>query len=391
MINKFLKQFSSFKMKKRSLLLLLFIFSAEAIELPKNLRTPKSKSHLKMILKRMKKKEMETKLRDFVKCCRPSRIVGSSGHKDVVPFLINQVKKADTKNTGILIVDQFKPDVLHAMELYQEDFKRKIEGKYPPTDPQYKKWKEFTDSMVKALSENQNTFGKNIIWEKKGYIDPNSVITIGAHFDTISHDKKFKKVLKTNHQPGADDNGTGVAILLGLIEVLSEVDLPKTVRVVFFDYEEMGFLGSRAYIKKYKDQMKKQKFAGYINLEMLGHDSKRLDKKKRLGNFKAYIRTPENSGHSLDKSFYKRLDQGGSEMTSKVKFELDPNGFDSSDHINFWAEGHAAVTFTQNWEEDLNPRYHTKNDFVETLNLKTWFASYQYITGAVLSWAFDIL
>lgn len=378
-------------MKITYLFLFFLVFSAEAIELPKFLLTPKSKSHLKMILKRMDKKEMESKLRGFVKCCRPSRIVGSSGHKDVVPFLINQIKKADKKGSGILIVDQFKPDVLHAMELYQEDFKREIAAKYPPTDPQYKKWKNFTDSMVKALSENQNVPGKNIIWEKKGYIDSNSVITIGAHFDTISHDTKTKTVLKTSHQPGADDNGTGVAILLGLIEVLSAIDLPKTVRVVFFDYEEMGFLGSRAYIKKYRDQIKKQKFAGFINLEMLGHDTKRLDKKKRIGNFKAYIRKPENGGHIKDKKFYERLNLGGSQMTRKVKFELDPNGFDSSDHINFWAEGHAAVTFTQNWEDDLNPRYHTKNDFVETLNLKTWFASFQYISGAVLSWAFDIL
>lgn len=378
-------------MKKIIVLTFFFCFNARAIELPKLLLTPKSKSHLKMIIKRLKKKDMERKLREFVKCCRPSRIVGSSGHKDVVPFLISQVKKADSKGTGILIVDQFKPDVMHAMELYQEDFKREIQSKYPPTDPRYKKWKVFTDSMVKTLSEAQGVYGKNIIWEKKGFIDPNSVITIGAHFDTISHDRKSKTVLKDNQQPGADDNGTGVAILLGLIEILSAIEIPKTIRVVFFDYEEMGFLGSRAYMKKYRDQMKKQKFAGYINLEMLGHDSKRLDKKKRLGNFKAYIRAPEKSGHSLDKKLYERMNIGGSYMTSKVKFELSSNGFDSSDHINFWSEGYPALTFTQNWEDDLNPRYHTKNDFVETLNLKTWFASFQYISGAVLSWAFDIL
>ena len=78
-------------------------------------------------------------------------------------------------------------------------------------------------------------------------------------------------------------------------------------------------------------------------------------------------------------------------MTSRVKFKLEPNGFNSSDHINFWGEGFPAITFSQNWETDLNPRYHSSDDFVETLNLKTWYASYQYITGAVLSWAFDIL
>ena len=268
---------------------------------------------------------------------------------------------------------------------------KEIIGKYPPTDPTYKKWKSFTDSMVESLTSVQNVEGKNIIWEKKGYMNPNDVITIGAHFDTIAHSKKDKKVLTVGKQPGADDNGSAVAIALGLIEVLSALDLPKTVRVVFFDFEEMGFLGSRAYLKKYKSQMKKQKFAGFVNLEMLGHDTKRNDKEKRFGNFKAYIRKEETAGHGKDKKLYQTLQKLGQEMTSKVRFKLTPNGFNASDNINFWAEGFPAVTYSQNWETDLNPRYHTSNDFVETLNLKTWYASYQYITGAILSWVFDIL
>ena len=124
---------------------------------------------------------------------------------------------------------------------------------------------------------------------------------------------------------------------------------------------------------------------------MLGHDSKRNDKEKRFGNFKAYIIKKDQPGSTGDKKLYERLNRIGSKMTSKVKFKLEANSFNSSDHINFWGEGFTAITFTQNWESDLNPRYHTSNDFVETLNLKTWYASYLYLSGAVLSWVFDIL
>ncbi|MBK22829.1 MAG: hypothetical protein CME70_02395 [Halobacteriovorax sp.] len=378
-------------MKKIIVLFLFLPIYAFALELPKTLLVPKSKSHIKLIVNRLDAKLMESKLRSFVKCCRPSRMVGTSGHKDAVPYLIDQIKKSDKKGSGVLIVDPFKPDVVHAMEMYQEDFKREIEQKLPPTDPQYKKWKSFTDSMVGALTQVQAIEGRNIIWEKKGFIEPNSVITIGAHFDTIAHDEKTKIIDARSNQPGADDNGSAVALALGLIEVLSALDLPKTVRVVFFDYEEMGFLGSRAYIRKYRKQMKKQKFAGFVNLEMLGHDSKRGDKEKKYGNFKAYIREEKVTGHAKDKQLYEVLNKAGKDMTSKVKFKLSANGFKSSDHINFWGEGFAAVTFTQNWESDLNPRYHSSDDFPETLNLRTWYASYQYITGATLSWAFDIL
>ena len=42
------------------------------------------------------------------------------------------------------------------------------------------------------------------------------------------------------------------------------------------------------------------------------------------------------------------------------------------------------------WENDLNDKQHTRNDFVETLNMKTLHRSIQYISGAVIAWAFDI-
>lgn len=378
-------------LKILTVFLFLLSLPSYALEVSKNLKTLKSSSHVKLVVNKLDKRYMEKILRDFVKCCRPARMVGTSGHNDVAPFLINKIKELDPKGSGVLIVDPFKPDVLHGMELYQQDFKKGIEGKYPPTDPEYLKWKGFTDSMVNTLKMLKGVEGKNIIWEKKGYIDPKSVITIGAHYDTIAHHGKSKLVNPSIKQPGADDNGSAVAIALGLIEILAAVDTPKTVRVVFFDFEEIGFLGSRAYVRKYRKQMKDQKFAGYINLEMLGHDTKRQDKEKKFGNFKAYIRKGTEPGHSLDKKLYERLNKIGSKMTTRVKFKLQDNGFNSSDHINFWGEGFPAVTFTQNWETDRNPRYHTSDDFVETLNLTTWYASYQYISGAVLSWVFDIL
>lgn len=376
------------------LLGIIFFFSAtglNALELPNFLETPKSKAHIKMILSRLDKKAMEKKLRDFVKCCRPSRMVGSVGHKDTVTYLINTIKKIDNKGSGVLIVDSFKPDIFHAMELYQRDFKEQIEKKYPPKSKAYKKWKSFTDSMIKSLTDLNQIEGKNIIWEKKGYIKESEVITIAAHYDTIVHNEKINFVAPSISQPGADDNASAVALALGLIEVLSAIDLPKTVRVVFFDFKELGLLGSRAYVKKYKSQMRKQSFAGLINLEMLGHDTKRDDKEKRYGNFKAYIRGANVSGHGADKKLFKRLNLVGSKLTNKVKFELEENGLNSLDHFSFWEQGLPAITFSQNWESDLNPRHHTHNDFVETLNLKTWYGCYEYITAAVISWVFDIL
>jgi hypothetical protein len=66
------------------------------------------------------------------------------------------------------------------------------------------------------------------------------------------------------------------------------------------------------------------------------------------------------------------------------------NAMNSSSHQVFWDRGFDAVVMTQNWESDFNPRWHTPNDFVETLNLSTWTSAFKFITGSVLSLSFGV-
>jgi hypothetical protein len=75
-------------------------------------------------------------------------------------------------------------------------------------------------------------------------------------------------------------------------------------------------------------------------------------------------------------------------FTPKEMFSGDyfPN---TSEH--FWAQGIPAVTMTQNREGDLNPRFMTSNDFVETLNINTYSNVFKYITSAVLAWDYDVV
>jgi len=61
-------------------------------------------------------------------------------------------------------------------------------------------------------------------------------IIVGAHFDTVSG------------SPGANDNASGVAVVLAVAQML--VELPcrnAAVTVVLFDQEEIGLFGSRAF------------------------------------------------------------------------------------------------------------------------------------------------
>lgn len=68
-------------------------------------------------------------------------------------------------------------------------------------------------------------------------------IVLGAHYDHLG-------VKDGLTYPGADDNASGVAVVLGVARALAEkrTSLRRHVVVVFFGAEEVGLVGSRAFV-----------------------------------------------------------------------------------------------------------------------------------------------
>lgn len=81
-------------------------------------------------------------------------------------------------------------------------------------------------------------------------------ILLGAHYDTrIYADQDPDPSLRRSPVPGANDGGSGVAVLLEMARILPN-DLPMPVQIVFFDAEDNGgiedwdsILGSRAFVQ----------------------------------------------------------------------------------------------------------------------------------------------
>jgi len=71
--------------------------------------------------------------------------------------------------------------------------------------------------------------------------------------------------------PGADDNASGVSVALGLIDPLSRISAGTEIETVvaFFDGEEIGFQGSRYFVRKYADSLKPSETT-IINLDCVG-------------------------------------------------------------------------------------------------------------------------
>lgn len=345
-------------------------------------RAPGTYSQAKSELQKVTQRNLIDMVNSLIKESAPSRMVGLPGHDKAVNFLKNTITKADPKGKGKLILTSGPADVEAIKAFYQKDFDTKVEGKIPKMSPDYNKWMKFTAYMQTLAESKKVNPVQNITWEKSG-LNSNKLLVITAHYDTISHDKNTLMVKENESMPGANYNASGVAVALGLIKVLTEIDLNYSVRVVFLDWQGIGFHGSQVYAKELKSA---GDVIGVVNLEMLGQDSSYLDKTKKTGNMSVYLRDDAN-----EMRFVKKLVEHGSKITQKVSFEIKPNGFDNSDNFRFWEQGFLAATFSQNWEDDFNPKfYQTAQDTSETLNHETLWHAYQYVGGGVLGTLLDL-
>jgi Zn-dependent M28 family amino/carboxypeptidase len=85
--------------------------------------------------------------------------------------------------------------------------------------------------------------------------DGPSVVMVGAHLDSVLEG------------PGINDNGSGVASVLEIARGVAESGVPDgtAVRIGLWGGEELGLVGSRAYVEDLEDQL-----VAYLNLDMTG-------------------------------------------------------------------------------------------------------------------------
>jgi hypothetical protein len=90
------------------------------------------------------------------------------------------------------------------------------------------------DTILKYEGKIYPIRGENII---ASFGAGKEKIVVGAHFDAVPG------------SPGANDNGSGVAVLLELVRNLKDQPLAHTIDLCFFDEEEDGLFGSYFYVR----------------------------------------------------------------------------------------------------------------------------------------------
>ena len=212
--------------------------------------------------------------------------------------------------------------------------------------------------------EFRNMSCENIILQLPCSYPERPSIIIGAHYDTVPD------------SPGVDDNGSGVAVLLSLAKALSDRTYEYPVRLIAFDMEEFGLLGSTHYVQSLTAAQERIKVM--LSLEMLGYTDDAPDSQAyppglkyfypNQGNFIALV---GNVRSLLSMRFLsKKIQQAGAPCEClPVPFNGQPlPATRRSDHAPFWDAGFPAMMVTDT-ADFRNPYYHSPNDTLETLNL----------------------
>ena len=214
--------------------------------------------------------------------------------------------------------------------------------------------------------------GINIVAEQPGTTTDGGTLLIGAHYDTV------------RDSPGADDNATAVATLLEVARIFAAQPHLRSLRLVFFDQEELGLLGSTAYASQPQNL---ESLVGAMVLDMVGYTCDQPGCQtypealpinpptSSRGNFIGVIGDLDHPELMAALQSSDRPDPPPV-FTLPVPLSADlPLDLARSDHVPFWQQGIGAVlvTDTANFR---NPHYHQPTDTPDTLD-------FEFFTGVV--------
>lgn len=207
--------------------------------------------------------------------------------------------------------------------------------------------KPYNWSYTQSVPANDSIIVRNVVGLLPAIVESDEYVIISAHYDHLG--KMDGKVYN-----GADDNASGVAVMLSLVEMFAQmkengVGPKKNLIFVAFDGKEMNMAGSRQFVSNLA--VPKKNIVCDINLDMLGTDLVPPRRNKEyiifLGEEKLkesyrgivpYLAGRRKYKMDLDQTFY------GSRDFARFFYGM-------SDQIIFDEEGIPAVTFSSGFHD----------------------------------------
>ena len=174
-------------------------------------------------------------------------------------------------------------------------------------------------------------------------------VIIGAHYDHLGRgnfDSLAPSQIGQIH-PGADDNASGTAGVLELARLLAPQRGQLKRSILFMDFagEELGLLGSAAWVKDPTRPLAKA--VAMLNMDMIG----------RIKDDKVYI-----GGVGTGSTLKSVLEQA--QKDAPFKIEYSAGGYSSSDHTSFVTKKIPVLFFFSGLHSD----YHKPSDTADKIN-----------------------
>ena len=178
----------------------------------------------------------------------------------------------------------------------------------------------------------------------------NEYIVIGAHIDHLGFGGMMSSSRKRDEHKihyGADDNASGVSLMLDLARKFSSNPSKRSIIFIAFTCEEKGLIGSKYFVNNLP--FPSNQIVAMFNFDMVGMLK---DNKLTVG------------GSKTSKQSEKIIKKYSEKYNLNIK--LSPGGIAPSDHSSFYLMDIPVFYFTTGADSN----YHTPNDIPQRLNYK---------------------
>lgn len=190
----------------------------------------------------------------------------------------------------------------------------------------------------------------NVVCIKPGQSD--ETVILCGHYDSVIASNPNNSTLSA---PGANDNATGIAVILETARLLFSEPLNRTVQFVCFSGEEQGFWGAEAYSIKVKQSNLNLRFL--LNLDQIGFPStaREVVIEHDMGNV-----LPNNDEPS--RVLAESLAQVAQ---TRLGIPIGTAGIERSDYMPFESRGYTVIGL---YESGNYEHQHTIRDTAEKIN-----------------------
>ena len=206
---------------------------------------------------------------------------------------------------------------------------------------------------VKAAVQRETRTGRNVV----AYLPATTPVTgvvrpwvaLGAHYDHLGRGTNGNSLAAKEEagqiHHGADDNASGTAAVLAIAETLSKQPRKRHVLVGFWSAEEIGLIGSNAFVNK--PPVPTTELAAYLNFDMVG----------RMVDNKLTVQATGTSG-----VWPKVLEQAN--VAAGFDLILQPDPYQPTDVASFNGASVPSLSFFTSTHTD----YHRPGDTADKIN-----------------------